>query len=61
MGINMEMVWDKVYDSILKSFISIENHVYQAFKKNQNPNNAAYRCNSFDLFGFDIILDNDLK
>ena len=28
MGINMEMVWNKIYDAILKSFISIEHHVY---------------------------------
>ena len=61
MGINMDIVWHNIYDAIIKSFISVENHIYQSFKKNQNTNNSAYRSNSFDLFGFDIILDSNLK
>jgi hypothetical protein len=31
-----------------------------ALKKISSQNNTV-RSNSFDLFGFDIILDNDLK
>ena len=39
----------------------MEHHVIAAAKKIQNVNNSSNRSNSFDLFGFDIILDQDLK
>lgn len=61
LGIDMKMVWERIYDSVIKSIISIENQVLQAMKKIQNVNNNSNRPNSFDIFGFDIILDSDLK
>ena len=60
MGINMDLVWERIYDAVLKSIIGVEHHMFAALKKINNQNNTV-RSNSFDLFGFDIILDNDLK
>ena len=56
----MDLVWERIYDAVLKSIIGVEHHMFSALKKINNQNNTV-RSNSFDLFGFDIILDNDLK
>jgi tubulin polyglutamylase TTLL5 len=58
----MNLVWDRIYDAVTKSILSIEPHVINSMKKVQlaNPNNQG-KSNCFDLFGFDIILDEDLK
>jgi len=29
----MKIVWERIYDSIIKSILSIEHHVYNALKK----------------------------
>lgn len=57
----MKIVWERIYDSIIKSLISVEHHISAAAKKISNVNNNTNRSNCFDLFGFDIILDSDLK
>ena len=57
----MKIVWERIYDSIIKSLVSVEHHIQVAMKKISNVNNNTNRSNSFDLFGFDIILDADLK
>ena len=57
----MKIVWERIYDSVIKSLISMEHHVQGAMKKISNINNTQNKSNCFDLFGFDIILDSDLK
>lgn len=57
----MKIIWERIYDSIIKSILSVENHVFTALKKIQNVNNTQNKSNCFDLFGFDIMLDSDLK
>ena len=57
----MEIVWERIYDSVIKSILSVENHMFSALKKIHNTNNTSNRSNSFEVFGFDIILDSDLK
>jgi hypothetical protein len=57
----MKIVWERIYDSIIKSLISVEHQVYNAIKKIQTTGNNQNKSNCFDLFGFDIILDSDLK
>ena len=57
----MKIVWERIYDAIIKSIISVEHHVFTALKKIQTVNPNSNKCNSFDIFGFDIILDSDLK
>jgi len=36
MGINMDIVWERIYDSIIKSLIGVEHHLLQALKKVNN-------------------------
>ena len=55
-GIDMDLMWSRIYDVILKTLSCGDNYVIQAMKKNW-----MYRLNCFDVFGFDILLDSDLK
>jgi len=61
LGIDMKAVWARIYDAIIKSLISVEGHVVSALKRVQNASGSSIKSNCFDLFGFDIILDSDLK
>ncbi|CAG9323870.1 unnamed protein product [Blepharisma stoltei] len=55
-GIDVGSVWIKIYDLIIKTVISSEQAVTEEVKKlNLNSKNC------FDLFGFDVILDSNLK
>jgi hypothetical protein len=51
-------VWERIYDSIIKSIVSVENYLLQGIKKIQN---SSSRQNCFELFGFDILLDTNFK
>ena len=55
-GIDMSLMWSRIYDVILKTLACGDNYVLQAMKKN-----GMYRSNCFEVFGFDILLDSDLK
>jgi len=55
-GIDMDLLWSRIYDVILKTLACGDNYVLQAMKKSW-----MYRQNCFEIFGFDIILDSDLK
>lgn len=57
----MKLMWARIYDCIIKSIISIEGQVVAALKKVQDASGSSIKSNCFDLFGFDIILDSDLK
>ena len=55
-GIDMDLMWSRIYDVILKTLSCSESYVLQAMKKN-----GMYRSNCFEIFGFDILIDSDLK
>ena len=55
-GINMSLLWSRIFDVIIKTLACGEHYVLQAQKKNQ-----MHRQNCFEVFGFDILLDSDLK
>jgi tubulin polyglutamylase TTLL5 len=55
-GIDMELLWSRTYDLIIKTIACGEHYVLAAMKKNN-----MYRLNCFEVFGFDILVDSDLK
>ena len=52
----MNLMWSRIFDVIIKSIISGEHYVLAAMKKN-----GTHRSNCFEVFGYDILLDSDLK
>lgn len=52
----MNLLWSRINDVIIKTLISGEHHVVAAMKKN-----GTHRTNCFELFGFDVLIDSDLK
>lgn len=54
----MQPIWERIYDAITKSLISVEHHLFSGIKKIQNAN---ARSSCFELYGFDVILDSNFK
>lgn len=52
----MDLFWGRIYDVIIKSILSSENHILSQTKKA-----CIHRSNCFELFGYDILIDSDLK
>ena len=52
----MNLFWSRIYDIIIKSLVSGENVIFNAMKKT-----CVHRSNCFELFGYDILIDSDLK
>jgi tubulin polyglutamylase TTLL5 len=55
-NIDMNLFWSRIYDIIIKSFLSCENTIFNAVKKT-----CIHRSNCFELYGFDIMIDSDFK
>ena len=55
-GIDMDLLWSRIYDVILKTLACGDSYVINSMKKRQ-----LYRLNCFEVFGFDILVDSDLK
>jgi hypothetical protein len=52
----MNLLWSRIYDVIIKTLLCSENIVQANLKKN-----GTHRTNCYELFGFDVIIDSDLK
>ena len=55
-GINCDLIFERIEDLVIKTIISTESLVYSAFEMH-----VPYRNNCFELFGFDILIDSNLK
>jgi tubulin polyglutamylase TTLL5 len=49
-------MWSRIYDLIIKAILSGEHYVNAAMKKYN-----LHRNNCFEVFGYDVILDSELK
>lgn len=52
----MDLLWSRIFDVIIKAIITSEHYVLAALKKN-----GTHRNNCFEIFGYDILIDSDLK
>ena len=52
----MNLLWSRSYDVIIKTILCGENYIQNAMKKN-----GTHRTNCFEILGFDILIDSDLK
>ncbi|KAM3849920.1 tubulin monoglutamylase TTLL4 [Diretmus argenteus] len=55
-GINTTLIWEKIKDIVIKTIIASDPYVNTLLKSNVR---SAYSCH--ELFGFDIMLDENLK
>lgn len=55
-GVDVNLLWSKIYDVVIKSLISIEGPTKAKMKKAN-----MHRNNCFELYGYDILLDNFLN
>jgi hypothetical protein len=55
-GIDMGLLWSKIYDLIIKAVISGEEKILNSLKKHCN-----HRTNCFEILGFDVLVDSELK
>ena len=52
----MNLLWSRTYDVCIKTILCGENYIQNAMKKN-----GTHRTNCFEILGFDILVDSDLK
>jgi len=55
-GVDVDLLWDQIYDVVIKTTLSIEKHV-SGYTKDHFQNGS--KC--FEIFGYDILIDRDLK
>lgn len=55
-GIDMDLLWSKIYDLIIKSIIAAEDKIQAGINKFCN-----HKTNCFEVLGFDVLIDSELK
>lgn len=55
-GVDMNLLWSRMYDVILKALLAVDPSITAAMKKIPNCKN-----NCFELLGFDLLIDSDLR
>jgi tubulin polyglutamylase TTLL4 len=56
LGINVDLMWEQIYDLIIKSILSSERYISYYTKDNSQKINR-----SFEIFGYDVMIDDKLK
>lgn len=56
MGIDERAIWKQIEDIVIKTIISGEYHIKQA-----SDQYVPFNSNCFELFGFDILIDDALQ
>jgi len=54
--INVEKLFQQIYDVIIKTIISVEPHIFNSLNRS-----TKYKNLCFELYGFDILIDSHLK
>jgi hypothetical protein len=57
LGVDLDLLWSRIYDVIIKSLLSIDPVIITNFKRIGFDKGLS--C--FELFGFDILIDSNLK
>eukprot|EP00939_MAST-03C_sp_MAST-3C-sp1_P005162 g5162.t1 len=57
MGLDVSTMWARIHDVIIKTLISIEGHVKTSMRSSLSR--SQHCC--FQLFGFDVLVDEDLS
>lgn len=55
-GIDLDLLWSRIYDAIVKTILSAEGKIYEQVKSY-----CAHRTNCFEILGFDVLIDSNLK
>ena len=55
-GIDMDLLWSKIYDLIIKAIIAAEDKIQAGLNKFW-----THRTNCFEVLGFDVLIDSELK
>jgi hypothetical protein len=55
-GYDLDLIWGRIEDLVVKSIISIEGQVYAAMDMT-----VPFRDNCFEVLGFDILVDSDFR
>jgi tubulin polyglutamylase TTLL5 len=55
-GVDIDLMWDQIYDIFIKTILSIEKHV-----SGYTKDHFQKRSKCFEIFGFDVLIDKDLK
>lgn len=53
---NVELIFEKIEDMIVKTIISIESQIVSSFEMQ-----VPYRNNCFEVLGFDVLIDDSLR